>query len=55
MTPTKKDFAALIDAYADAKASRNTLLVNMAKVHVENALEELFKDEEKTEVVPEQF
>lgn len=41
-TMTKKDLATLIDAYADAKASRNQHLVNSMVTQLEQALDSLF-------------
>jgi hypothetical protein len=43
---TKKDLAVLIDAYSEAKASRNTHLVNMMVSQLEQALDSLFPAEE---------
>lgn len=40
----KKDLATLIDAYADAKASRNQHLVNSMVAQLEQALDGLFPD-----------
>ena len=40
----KKDLATLIDAYADAKASRNQHLVNSMVAQLEQALDVLFPD-----------
>lgn len=40
----KKDLATLIDAYADAKASRNQHLVNSMVAQIEQALDGLFAD-----------
>lgn len=45
----KKDLAVLIDAYADAKASRNTHLVNTMAAQLEQALDSLFPTEEEVE------
>jgi hypothetical protein len=42
----KKDLAVLIDAYADAKASRNQHLVNSMAAQLEHALDSLFPEEE---------
>lgn len=42
----KKDLAVLIDAYADAKASRNQHLVNSMAAQLEQALDSLFPTEE---------
>jgi len=39
---TKKDLATLIDAYADAKASKNQHLVNSMVAQLEQALDSLF-------------
>lgn len=55
MTPSKKDLAALIDAYADAKASGNPLLVNMAKAHIEHALDRLYSGKGDEDVQSEQY
>jgi hypothetical protein len=41
-TMTKKDLAQLVDAYADAKASRNPHLVNTMVAQLEQALDSLF-------------
>jgi hypothetical protein len=46
---TKKDLAVLIDAYSEAKASRNTHLVNMMVSQLEQALDSLFPTEEEVE------
>ena len=40
----KKDLATLIDAYADAKTSRNQHLVNSMVAQLEQALDGLFAD-----------
>ena len=48
----KKTFATLIDAYADAKASKNQHLVNSMVVQIQQALDEVFdggEDETPTE------
>jgi hypothetical protein len=50
MPPTKKDLATLIGAYADAKASKNPVLINMMAGHVERVLNELFPEDEKEDV-----
>lgn len=42
MEMNKKDLAALIDAYADAKASRNQHLVNTMVAQLEQALDMVF-------------
>lgn len=39
---TKKELATLIDAYADAKASRNQHLVNSMVSQLEQAVDSLF-------------
>ena len=41
-TLSKKDLATLVDAYADAKASRNQHLVNSMVSQLEQALDSLF-------------
>lgn len=41
---TKKDLATLIDAYADAKASRNQHLVNSMVAQLEQSLNAVFPD-----------
>ena len=45
----KKDLAVLIDAYADAKASRNQHLVNSMAAQLEQALDSLFPEEREVE------
>lgn len=45
----KKDLAVLIDAYSEAKASRNTYLVNTMVAQLEQALDSLFPTEEEVE------
>lgn len=48
---SKKDLATLVDAYADAKASRNQHLVNSMVAQLEQALDSLFpsdSDESET-------
>jgi hypothetical protein len=51
---TKKDLATLIDAYADAKASRNQHLVNSMVAQLEQSLDEVFPpDAESPAVEPE--
>jgi len=42
---SKKDLATLIDAYADAKASRNQHLVNSMVAQLEQALDSIFPGE----------
>jgi len=44
-TMSKKDLATLIDAYADAKASRNQHLVNSMVAQLEQALDSIFPGE----------
>jgi hypothetical protein len=44
MPRSKQEFAAIIDAYADAKASKNPILLSMMKGHVERALDEMFPE-----------
>lgn len=44
-TMNKKDLATLIDAYADAKASRNQHLVNSMVSQLEQALDMVFGEE----------
>jgi hypothetical protein len=46
MPISKRDFGALIDAYADAKASRNPVLVNMVAPQLEQALDKVFAEQE---------
>lgn len=46
MPISKKDFGALIDAYADAKASRNLVLINMVAPQLEKALDKVFAEQE---------
>lgn len=41
-TMTKKDLAVLIDAYSEAKASRNPHLVNTMVAQLEQALDSVF-------------
>ena len=41
-TMTKKDLAVLIDAYSEAKTSRNQHLVNTMVAQLEQALDSLF-------------
>lgn len=50
---TKKDLATLIDAYADAKASRNQHLVNSMVAQLEQALNAVFPDSGEENVEPE--
>lgn len=45
MEMNKKSLAALIDAYADAKASRNQHLVNTMVAQLEQALDMVFASE----------
>jgi hypothetical protein len=45
----KKDLVVLIDAYADAKASRNQYLVNSMAAQLEQALDSLFPTGEEVE------
>lgn len=45
MEMNKKSLAALIDAYADAKASRNQHLVNTMVAQLEQALDTVFASE----------
>jgi hypothetical protein len=40
----KKEFATLIDAYADAKASRNQHLINSMVAQLQQGLDSLFPD-----------
>lgn len=44
----KKDLAALIDAYADAKASRNQYLISTMVSQLESALDGIFGAENET-------
>lgn len=46
---TKKDLAILIDAYSEAKASRNTHLVNTMVAQLEQALNEVFGEQQQEE------
>lgn len=46
MEMNKKSLAALIDAYADAKASRNQHLVNTMVAQLEQALDMVFAGED---------
>ena len=51
-TMDKKTLATLIDAYADAKASKNQHLVNSMVIQIQQALDEVFdegEDETPTE------
>lgn len=50
MSISKKDLATLIDAYADAKASRNQHLINSMVAQLEQALESVFGPEDPAEV-----
>jgi hypothetical protein len=43
----RKELAAMIDAYADAKVSGNEYLCVMAIERLEKALEELFSEDKK--------
>ncbi len=45
LTMTKKDLATLIDAYADAKSSRNQHLINSMVAQLEQALDSVFPDQ----------
>lgn len=45
----KRTLAQLVDAYADAKASRNQHLVNTMVAQLEKALDSLFPAEEPAE------
>lgn len=40
----KKDLATLIDAYADAKATRNQYLIGLTASQVEEVLDRLFEE-----------
>jgi hypothetical protein len=40
----KKELAILIDAYADAKASKNQHLLNLMVAQMEKVLDELFQE-----------
>jgi hypothetical protein len=42
---TKKDLATLIDAYADAKSSRNQHLISSMVAQLEQALDSVFPDQ----------
>lgn len=46
---SKKDLATLVDAYADAKASRNQHLVNSMVAQLEQALDSLFPPDSEPE------
>jgi hypothetical protein len=46
---TKKDLAVLIDAYSEAKASRNQHLVNTMVAQLEQALDSLFPPDSEPE------
>lgn len=48
----KKEFAILIDSYADAKASRNKHLINTMIKQLEMALEEIFGPESEEPAPP---
>ena len=52
-TMTKKDLAQLVDAYADAKVSRNPHLVNTMVAQLEQALDSLFAGESEIKDYPE--
>lgn len=52
MPISKKEFSALIDAYADAKVSKNPVLMNMMVSQMERAIDLLFAEEEKENTVP---
>ena len=52
MTLDKKTLAALIDAYADAKASKNQHLVNIMVSQVESALDTIFSETPAQEESP---
>lgn len=47
----KKELATLIDAYADAKASKNHHLLNVMVAQLEKALDSIFTEE----TTPEEF
>lgn len=49
----KKDLATLIDAYADAKASRNQHLVNSMVSQLEQALDSIFPSEPEASEIAE--
>jgi DNA-binding transcriptional regulator YbjK len=49
----KRTLAQLIDAYADAKASRNQHLVNSMVAQLEQALDAVFPEAEAPAVEPE--
>ena len=52
MTLDKKTLAALIDAYADAKATKNQHLVNTMVSQVEAALNSIFDETPVAEETP---
>lgn len=52
MNIDKKTLAALIDAYADAKASRNQYLMNTMVSQVESALDSIFNETPVLEEAP---
>lgn len=41
----KKTLAILIDAYADAKVSKNQHLINVTVKQIQNALDEMFPEQ----------
>lgn len=45
----KKDLAALIDAYADAKSTRNQILIQQMVTQLERALDQVFGPEVEEE------
>jgi hypothetical protein len=47
MSISKKEFSALIDAYADAKVSKNPVLMNMMVAQMERAIDMLFNEEQE--------
>jgi len=52
MPVDKKTLATLIDAYADAKATKNQHLLNTMVSQVETALDSLFDSSTKTQETP---
>lgn len=47
-TTSKQDLAVLIDAYADAKVSKNSLLIDTMATKVRSVLDDLYAQEEET-------
>lgn len=44
---SQKDFAILIDAYADAKVSQNSYLIETTTIKVRSALDSLYSEQEE--------